>query len=95
MHNAWIVGSAANLDNENPRDYDVLVPFSNWSTASTLIPRSAIPNIFGGWKFIDEGKVKGVFDTIVDVWPGDLSEFLTIDMVKFIWHPRTNRRFKL
>lgn len=31
MHNAWIIGSAALPDVTSPRDWDVLVPFDQWS----------------------------------------------------------------
>lgn len=82
-HEAWIVGSSANPDDENPKDFDILVPLSNWQQASLLIPSDAIPNTFGGWKCISGGKE-------VDVWPGDLAWLLTNDMLKWAYHPRTN-----
>lgn len=47
-HSAWIVGSAANPDNKEPRDYDIIVPFSEWNKACMLIPMDAKVNHFGG-----------------------------------------------
>lgn len=52
-HEAWICGSA--IFNENPRDWDIVVPFENWFGAAFLIPKDAIPNSFGGWKFTSDG----------------------------------------
>ena len=58
LFDGWIVGSAANPENVHPRDYDVLIPFSQWQLASALIPTDATPNTFGGWKCISEGVLK-------------------------------------
>lgn len=66
---AWIVGSAADPDNDEPSDYDLLVPYSQWQNACMFIPKNATPNHFGGWKCESEGE-------IVDVWPGELSFIL-------------------
>lgn len=85
---AWIVGSAASPDlkTDDPRDWDVAVPFSEWHVASSLIPRDANPNSFGGWKFTSEGNE-------VDVWPCDLALFMTYAIVTCLWHPKSGKRF--
>ena len=72
VHNAWIVGSAAKegADLKIVRDWDVLVPFSNWQAAAALLPKDAAPNTFGGWKCVSEG-------VVVDVWPDDLGRIMT------------------
>lgn len=82
---AWIAGSAAQVDKSDPKDYDVLVPFQYWVNAAALIPGDAQPNTFGGWKIIEDG-------IAVDVWPGDLSWYLLNEMARSAWHPRSNTR---
>ena len=84
-HDAWIVGSAANKDNLNPRDIDVFVPFSEWGPAAFLIPKDAVRNSFGGWKCMSDGYE-------VDVWPGELSWLLVNNKTKYAWHPRSDTR---
>ena len=49
-HDSWIVGSAANPNNLEFRDIDIIVPYSQWQSASALIPKDAVVNTFGGWK---------------------------------------------
>ncbi len=34
VHDAWIVGSAANIEVITPRDVDILVPFREWYRAA-------------------------------------------------------------
>lgn len=85
-HDAWIVGSAANPNIDNPRDYDVIVPFSEWQKACMLIPSDAKPNHFGGWKCISEGKE-------VDVWPGDIGWIMQKPQSLYIWHPASGCRW--
>lgn len=75
---AWIVGSAVSSD--NPRDYDVAIPYQYWREAALILPKDAKPNNFGGWKCISDGKE-------VDVWPFDLHEFVLIHPVKELYHP--------
>jgi len=87
-HDAWIVGSAAKRDVENPRDYDVLVPFKNWNAACFLIPPDATCNSFGGWKCNTSEGIE------VDVWPGDLGALMTHDVMKYAWHPKTNSYYE-
>jgi len=84
-HNAWIVGGAAIED--NPKDYDVAIPFSEWQLASMLIPENAKPNSFGGWKFTSEGES-------VDVWPCELLNLLKNEMVTHLWHPKSGLKLK-
>lgn len=85
-YEAWIVGSAANhTTKELPRDWDVVIPITHWEQAASLIPSSAKPNTFGGWKCISDGME-------VDVWPGDLGRLLTNSLTSFAWHPRSGVR---
>jgi hypothetical protein len=86
-HDAWVVGSAADPENKNPRDIDIMVPYSSWGPASSLIPKDAKVNSFGGWKFTEQG-------VEVDVWPGELSWILQRPRTKFVWHPKTGIRFQ-
>lgn len=86
-HNAWIVGSAANPEKTEPRDIDVLVPFSEWYEAAFLIPDCAKPNSFGGWKFTTEG-------IEVDVWPGDIAVVMAAPKCEWVYHHKTGRRWR-
>ncbi len=84
-HDAWVVGSAADPANENPRDFDVLVPFYAWGPASQLLPSDCRMNSLGGWKCISEG-------VEVDVWPGDLAFVMRQDAFSVAWHPSSGAR---
>lgn len=77
LHDAWIVSRPTDAE---PRDWDVIVAFSEWKEAAALIPSSAVPNSFGGWKFADEGKT-------VDVWPGEMAWLMTQPAWLGAWHP--------
>lgn len=87
--NAWITGSAANpeTDLKTVRDWDIIVPFSEWVKAASCIPMNAVPNRFGGWKCISERQE-------VDVWPDDLTNIMPQRATNYLWHPRTNMRWK-
>jgi len=86
MHDAWVVGSAADPNNKVPRDWDVMVPFSQWNAAAQLIPSDASVNTFGGWK------VKTANGDEIDVWPGELGTLMQNARAKYAWHIRTNTR---
>lgn len=86
-HDAWIVGGAADPENGTPRDIDIIVPLSSWQPASSLIPRDAKVNSFGGWKCIDEG-------VTIDVWPGDLGWLMQHPKAQWAFHPRSGTRLK-
>ncbi len=81
----WIVGSASETD--NPRDYDIFIPISNWRMASSIIPKHATINRMGGFKCVSEG-------IEVDVWTGCMSEFLASDYFKSAYHPQTGVKIK-
>lgn len=89
FHDGWIVGSAATPDQAlaGVRDFDVLVPHAAWPKAALLIPDSARPNTFGGWKCQSEGKT-------VDVWPDDLGRLFVHQATKYAWHPKTGVRLR-
>lgn len=84
-HEAWVVGSAADPKNRNPRDWDIIVPFSTWQAACALIPFYAHPNTFGGWKWQD-----GEFE--IDCWPGELGWLFQSPRARFAWQPRYGAR---
>jgi hypothetical protein len=87
---AWVVGSGAkpDVDFSTLRDWDILVPFPGWHIAAGFIPKTAVPNIFGGWKFISH-------DVELDVWPGDLHVYLRQGLVSAIWHPASGKRLMI
>jgi hypothetical protein len=89
MHDAWLLGSAADptADLTAVRDFDVIVSPGNWIQAAQLIPKTATPNTYGGWKCISEGKQ-------VDVWPEDLGKRLYNILNSYAWHPNTGARFQ-
>lgn len=86
MHDAWVVGSAADPGNTVPRDWDIIVPFSQWNSACQLIPSDAKVNTFGGWK------VKAAEGVEIDVWPGELGSLMQNAKAKYAWHVRTDTR---
>lgn len=86
-HEAWVVGSGARTNNHDPRDWDVLVPFSHWKQAAVLIPNGAKTNSFGGWKCVDNGAT-------IDIWPGDLADFMTHGKANAVWHPKSGIRYE-
>lgn len=87
FHGAWVVGSAAWEDTPTgEKDFDVIVPPSQWRSAATLIPKDAKPNTFGGWKFSQDGRW-------IDVWPDNISMMLNHPMTKKVWNPALGIRF--
>ena len=85
-HDGWIVGSAADPENTKPRDYDVIVPFSEWRKAAMHIPEDAKRNHFGGWKCMSEG-------VEVDVWGGEIGWVMQSPLSKWVWHPQSGVRY--
>lgn len=81
-YGAWIVGGAC-LE-ETPKDLDVMVPWSEWHQASLLIPEGAKPNIFGGWKWTEDG-------VSVDCWPDSLDRLATAAPFQAALHPKSGR----
>lgn len=84
VHGGLIVGSQAKrmvgeveVDSKSNSDWDVLVPFEKWQIIALLIPTSATPNKFGGWRFETEDGVE------VDVWPGSVITYLTECKTKY------------
>lgn len=83
----WLVGSAADPNNKDPRDYDIFIPIKFWQLASSFIPKDAKINSFGGFKCISDGKE-------VDVWTGDLDDTLFTDRFTWALNVRTGIRIK-
>lgn len=88
-YDAWIVGGAAkpDADIDKVRDIDVVVPFRNWKHVAALLPRTARPNTFGGWKIHTETGHD------VDIWPDDIDTLMSVNMCKHLWHMRTGMRW--
>lgn len=89
---AWVVGSAADPEVKNPRDWDIVVPHHNWYKALMVMPKKDTikPNSFGGWKFSDEDE-GGVE---IDMWPGEMGWIMQRPKIKWVWHPATDVRFR-
>lgn len=69
-----IMGSQAKayVEGKEPlvgHDWDIMVPFAVWHQVCGVIPRTAVPNGFRGWRFSIDG-------VEVDVWPDDLQRCL-------------------
>lgn len=89
LHKGWIVGSSAKPDNfEASKDIDIIVPFSEWSKVACLIPKTARPNSFGGWKFTED-------DREIDVWPGEFHDILWVQKMNYIYNPHYNVRWQM
>lgn len=69
---AWVVGGAAlwllKLQDQAPRDYDLLIPFYTWGDACRTIPEGSKTNSHGGIKLVQD-------DIKIDVWCGDIGWF--------------------
>ena len=79
IHGALVVGSFAKYmvgEDVRPNDIDLLVPLEHWQTIAMLIPDTAKPNRFGGWRF----EVEGVE---IDVWPDTLLNYLSQCRTKY------------
>jgi len=81
----WLVGSSADLENNNPRDYDVFIPINKWLEASNYIPQDAKINSMGGFKVICE-------NIEVDVWTGKMEDFLASNYFTYAYNPKTGVR---
>ena len=82
----WIIGSASDPNSINFRDVDIFIPHANWHKVSSMIPTSAQPNSFGGWKFVIDG-------TEIDLWPDSLERLM--DHTNTFYQPHTGKLFKL
>ena len=89
---AWIVGSAADPDVlTSPRDYDVVVPWSEWAACAMQLPHlGEVVRLtrFGGLCIRTR---EGV---LVDVWPADLGAFFLNPPAKYAWHPKNGTLLK-
>lgn len=83
-HDAWIVGGAVYQD--DPKDWDVVVPYSEWNEAAMLIPPNATANSFGGFEF----KMNGI---LFDVWPDEIGKLMTNKKVIALRHPQSGKEF--
>ena len=81
----WLVGSSADIEVENPRDYDIFIPIDKWLLASNFIPRDAKINRMGGFKVICEG-------IEVDIWTGKMEDFLDSNYFSFAYKPKSGLR---
>lgn len=93
-NDGWVVGSGAayllDLKEDLPRDWDVLVPLSEWPRACKSIPAGSETNSHGGVKVVIEEYPPRL---IMDVWGDDLARFLVqipaSMLPAYAVHPRT------
>ena len=104
-HDAWVVGSAATeqawtTDFAGIRDLDILVPFASWPGAANTISDACKHGVaehrgltvFGGYKlFLPETADSRALE--VDVWPGNLGDFLSMPRARAVWHPTQDIRW--
>jgi len=74
---AWLVGGS--VDDDNPKDYDVVVPYSQWNKACMLLPKEVKFNTFGGIKCVSDG-------FSIDVWIDDLTSLCTSNKFSVAMH---------
>jgi len=79
----WLVGSSANPNEIEPRDYDIYVPLKYWLEASNYIPKDAKINRMGGFKCMSDG-------VEVDVWTCPMSELFQTHYFKAAHYPKSN-----
>lgn len=95
-----IVGSAAvaGVSVNDASDIDVIIPFSCWKTAVVVAAafKSKL-NSYGGLRYQENERLSiGTGDNKliknrgvqIDVWPGELSEFIANGNVKYLWFPQ-------
>lgn len=90
LTDGYIVGSAADPTNNNPKDWDVIVPHANWHIAAGVIAAyEKNPNItsFGGWRIEENGMS-------IDIWPDDIGRIMYSAKAKWVWHYKTGVRWK-
>lgn len=79
----WLIGSSANPDYDNPRDYDVFIPIKYWSMACCLIPKDTKINTLGGFKCISD-------NIEVDVFTGNCEDFINKNKwFTYMYNPTT------
>lgn len=81
----WLVGSSANPNEIEPRDYDVYIPIKYWLEASNYILKDAKINRMGGFKCMSDG-------IEVDVRTSDMNDFLASNYFNFAYQPKTGVR---
>ena len=77
----WLVGGSADPHQLKPKDYDIVVSHPYWQQVCLLIPKDAKPNLFGGFKFMDDGKE-------VDVWMGDIGSVFLCCKCDYAYQPK-------
>lgn len=83
QYNAWLVGSAADPNNHNPKDFDIVVSWEDWKHVAMLIPKgtNTTLTIFGGLKCISDGQT-------VDIWPGNVGDIMLSAKAKYAMNPQ-------
>lgn len=83
----WVVGSRADFTLDrvtSTSDWDILVPWSLWEHVIGALPlESVIPTRRGGWRVRREGQPD------IDVFPGEVGEWMKIPFVRVAWHPKS------
>lgn len=85
-YDAWVVGGAALPGAKEIRDIDIVIPFEHWNQAVLLVPKDAVMNTFGGYKFL-EGGIE------IDVWPDNIGKLLTLSQFTNFWNPIKSLRW--
>lgn len=89
VHRGYVVGSGAEfLINQNapePRDWDIIIPLTNWNKCMKGIPKGSPSNTFGGVKVtLTNG------DTC-DIWAQEIADYCEniSKSVFYVCHPLT------
>jgi hypothetical protein len=84
----WIVGEAAEPDNDSPQHFEVYIPPQHWGHASGYIKSKKISlNPLGGIQ------IKSTRDKrLITIWTGDMNEIFATDIFTFAHHPNSGVR---
>ena len=83
----WVTGSRASFSDcrlHAASDWDILVPWKLWETVVGALPLDkVVPTRKGGWRV----RIEGQHD--IDVFPGDIGDWLVKPFTHVAWHPKT------
>ena len=90
-YGGWIIGSSADPKTKvtQGKDIDIIVPHHQWRKVSKIAAavKGSSLNKHGGTRFLDES-------ISVDVWPDTLMNNMRGILVKWVWQPFLNIRFR-
>lgn len=83
----WVLGSAADPDNPNPKDVDIVVPPAHWKAVALHFPKTVETNKHGGLRFEIEG-------VQVDIIASSFEEMMAKGVSPYVYCPKMGVRYK-